>query len=118
MVAAFIAMQIYIKRGVEGRLKQTADEIGEQYAPENTKADITTDLKSTQTITSETERLTYTYPADYPDPAKAGKTLLIEDSYGLPAHGIKSTVTIVNETMTRSGNESLGKFEDTLFKKK
>lgn len=116
VVAALIAMQIYIKRGIEGRLKQTADEIGEQYAPENITTDITNTLTSTQIDESETEALTYTYPADYPDPALAGTTQVIKDSYGLPAQGIRTTVTIDNETMKRSGSEKLGEFEDKLFK--
>lgn len=33
VVAAVIAMQIYMKRGVSGKLKSGVDEIGEQYDP-------------------------------------------------------------------------------------
>lgn len=35
LVAALIAMQVYIKRGMQGRLKQVADDLGPQYAPKN-----------------------------------------------------------------------------------
>ncbi len=36
VVAALLAMQIYMKRGVEGRLKSTTDDIGEQFEAGNT----------------------------------------------------------------------------------
>ncbi len=42
VVAALVAMQIYIKRGVQGRLRQAADEVGQAYEPKNTTSDITT----------------------------------------------------------------------------
>jgi Flp pilus assembly pilin Flp len=31
IVAAFITMQVYIKRGFQGRWKQAADDLGDQY---------------------------------------------------------------------------------------
>ena len=31
LVAAFITMQVYIKRGFQGRWKQSADDLGDQY---------------------------------------------------------------------------------------
>jgi hypothetical protein len=31
IVAAFLTMQVYIKRGVQGRWKQAVDDMGEQY---------------------------------------------------------------------------------------
>jgi len=33
VVAALIAMQTYVKRGLQGRLKQASDDIGEQFSP-------------------------------------------------------------------------------------
>ncbi len=33
IVAAIVVMQIYIKRGVQGRLREATDDIGEQYDP-------------------------------------------------------------------------------------
>ncbi len=33
---ALISMQVYIKRGLQGKLKAATDEIGEQYSPGNT----------------------------------------------------------------------------------
>jgi hypothetical protein len=33
IIAAFITMQIYIKRGFQGRWKSAVDELGDQYDP-------------------------------------------------------------------------------------
>ncbi len=52
VVGALVAMQVYVKRGVQGRLKSAADDIGEQYSPGNTTGTVTV-----STITSTTESL-------------------------------------------------------------
>jgi hypothetical protein len=104
VVAGLIAMQIYMKRSIEGRLKQAADEIGEHYAPEATTSDITMVRNTTQTIDQELVHLTN---------GKAGPW--VRDTYTkLPIYGIKSNV-VINETINRSGNEELEEFEDELF---
>ncbi|MDD4953388.1 MAG: class III signal peptide-containing protein [Candidatus Omnitrophica bacterium] len=36
VVAGLIFMQTYVKQGVQGKLKQSADEIGEQYSEHST----------------------------------------------------------------------------------
>ena len=36
IIAALISIQVYIKRGVQGRLKSSADDIGDQFSPGNT----------------------------------------------------------------------------------
>ena len=36
VIGALLSIQIYIKRGVQGRLKSATDDIGEQYSPGNT----------------------------------------------------------------------------------
>jgi hypothetical protein len=41
IIAAFIAMQIYIKRGFQGRWKSAVDELGDQYDPNKTNSVIT-----------------------------------------------------------------------------
>ena len=97
IIAALIAMQIYVKRGISGRLKESSDAIGEQYAPENITTNITTVQSVDQTITSEA--------VQFEDRV---------DEYGFPIHGIKQTIDF-HETTTRSGSEELGEFEDTLF---
>lgn len=49
IVAALIAMQNYIKRGVQGKMKQATDDIGEQYSPQNTNGSTTTTLSANST---------------------------------------------------------------------
>lgn len=41
VVAALIASSAYIRRGVQGRYKQVADDLGQQYAPGKTESNIT-----------------------------------------------------------------------------
>lgn len=48
IVGALIAMQVYLKRGVQGRLKQAADDIGGQFSP------VTSTVAATTTTTSST----------------------------------------------------------------
>ena len=49
IIGALLTIQVYIKRGVQGRLKSSADDIGDQYSDGNTN-----ELKST-TRNSQTE---------------------------------------------------------------
>ena len=52
-------MQVYIKRAYQGRLRQTADGLGEQYAPKYTTGrftfNYTSDTTTTVKFRSETE---------------------------------------------------------------
>jgi uncharacterized protein (UPF0333 family) len=52
VVAGLIAMQAYIKRGMQGKLKQASDDIGEQYSPGRTLEDTTvqSDITSQETV--------------------------------------------------------------------
>ena len=36
VIGALLTIQVYIKRGVQGRLRGAADDIGDQYSPGNT----------------------------------------------------------------------------------
>jgi hypothetical protein len=36
VIGALLSIQVYIKRGVQGRLKSATDDIGDQYSPGNT----------------------------------------------------------------------------------
>lgn len=53
IVAGLVAMQVYLKRGMQGRLRQASDDIGEQFSPGNTTGTTTT----TSNVTS-TEKVT------------------------------------------------------------
>lgn len=41
IIAAFITMQIYIKRGFQGRWKSSVDDLGDQYDPNKSNSVIT-----------------------------------------------------------------------------
>ncbi len=46
VIGALLSIQVYIKRGVQGRLKSATDDIGEQYSPGNTNVRMRTHVKS------------------------------------------------------------------------
>ena len=51
VIGALISIQVYIKRGIQGRLRSATDDIGDQYDPGNTRVNIRT---VTQVTTRET----------------------------------------------------------------
>ncbi|MDD5080348.1 MAG: hypothetical protein PHH68_08545 [Candidatus Omnitrophica bacterium] len=52
IAGALIGMQFYLKRAIQGRAKQSGDEIGEPYDSSAAKSKITTKINSRTTITS------------------------------------------------------------------
>ena len=69
IIGALLSIQFYIKRGVQGRLKSAADDIGDQYSVGNTNV-----IKSTKTH-SETR-----------------------DTFGVSAPGVSRTALLGPET--------------------
>jgi len=57
VAAAFIGMQHYIKRSVQGRVKQAADEIGEPYDSQGMRISTITNRVNARTITNVTSRI-------------------------------------------------------------
>ncbi len=49
IISALVIMQVYIKRAYQGRLKQEAEEVGQQYSPRHTNAVTTTSIRSNST---------------------------------------------------------------------
>lgn len=49
VTGALLAMQIYIKRGVSGRLRDAADQTGEQFTPLSTTSEFTVTRDTTRT---------------------------------------------------------------------
>jgi len=91
IVAALLGMQYYIKRALQGRLRESADTIGEQYTARHTNSAITvTHTGNTKIVTEDDD------PGD-------GETF-----------GLKTTI-YTDETTQRSGYENLDKFEKELF---
>ena len=52
IIGALLSIQIYIKRGVQGRLKSATDDIGDQFSPGNTNVvkTMTTSSQSADTF--------------------------------------------------------------------
>ena len=50
IIGALLTLQVYIKRGVQGRLKSAADDIGDQYSDGNTN-----ELKTTNRLSNTEE---------------------------------------------------------------
>ncbi|MBF0533103.1 MAG: hypothetical protein HQL23_08435 [Candidatus Omnitrophica bacterium] len=52
IIGALLSIQTYIKRAIQGRLKQASDDIGDQYSPGNTnyakRVSVTSNTKETQ----------------------------------------------------------------------
>lgn len=51
VVSALIAMGVYMKRGIQGRLRDSTDQIGEQYSAGYTTSNYVTTTKMRQTET-------------------------------------------------------------------
>ena len=51
IAAALIAMQIYIKRSIQGKIRDSADEIGEQYSAKTTTSDLTQTITNPNPVT-------------------------------------------------------------------
>lgn len=55
LLGAFLAISNYFKRGVQGRLKDATDQMGDQYDPRTAKTDITHRVNSLTTTIIFTE---------------------------------------------------------------
>ena len=51
ILGALLSIQFYIKRGIQGRLKSAADDIGDQFSPGNTNV---IHIVNTHSVTSDT----------------------------------------------------------------
>ncbi len=60
IVAALVAMQVYVKRGIQGRLRQASDDVGEQFSPGYTTGvtSTTSNVASTETISGGNNSIT------------------------------------------------------------
>ncbi len=55
LIGAFLAMQNYFKRGIQGRMKSSVDSVGEQYDPMKTETDIIQSVTGNVTTTVRVE---------------------------------------------------------------
>ena len=56
LMAALAGMAVYVKRGISGKLRETANSIGEQYGPATTTSNMTTKVTATSTTTSRLQK--------------------------------------------------------------
>ncbi|TAN61405.1 hypothetical protein EPN16_03225 [bacterium] len=101
LIAAFVVMATYVKRGIAGRLRSVSDGMGEQYDPGNTQSDITTSQES------ETSSITYPAPDDNPQDTEPGAQ---------QAYFTVREDRIDKDITTRRGYEEVGDLKDGLFK--
>ena len=60
VIAALLSIQVYIKRGVQGRLRSAADDVGDQYSAGNTNVSKTVRVTSNVNESQEGGTLTTT----------------------------------------------------------
>ncbi len=53
IIAALVAMQVYLKRGIQGRMRESSDQIGDQFSPGYTTSNLTTTTYSQSTERSD-----------------------------------------------------------------
>ena len=58
VVGALLTMQIYVKRGAMGRLRESADQMGEQFSPQHTHTKFSTSSHSARTEELKSDRST------------------------------------------------------------
>jgi hypothetical protein len=60
VIVALLAMQTYLKRGIQGRVRESSDNIGEAYSPSYTTSEFTRTSKSDTQETIEPDGVTRT----------------------------------------------------------
>lgn len=83
IIAALLTIQNYVKRGVQGRLKSSSDDIGDQYSVGNTNS-----IKTTH-VTSKTREL-------------FGK-----DAGGTTKQGLSQSIIVGNEVTNTTENSTI-----------
>ena len=78
VIGALLSIQIYIKRGVQGRLKSATDDIGDQYSPGNTNVRMKTHVLSNT-----------------------------RDTFGISGVGITNSVLLTEEKTTTTTNMAI-----------
>jgi hypothetical protein len=74
VIGALLTIQVYIKRGVQGRLKSATDDIGEQYSPGNTN------IRKQVTVSSTTDE-TFLYGVSTSTLAGVEQTATVRNAF-------------------------------------
>ncbi|MFA5089044.1 MAG: hypothetical protein WC552_08460, partial [Candidatus Omnitrophota bacterium] len=80
IIGALLAIQVYLKRGLQGRIKQAADDIGDQYSPGNANQMIVTKTysKTNETFTKGASKKTL-LDKEYTNRTTSGFAVLNQD---------------------------------------
>lgn len=114
VAAAYLGLEIYVKRSLQGRLREASDQIGGQYAPKQTEAHSSTKIEPVA-VDTDPSLLWLTYPPGTLDKDNIDISgQFVKDEFGLPVFGIETTTTL-SETVDRSGKEEMDAFEANLF---
>lgn len=81
IIAALIAMQVYLKRGIQGRMRESSDQIGEQFSPGYTTSNITTNTFTNSTETSDAHSTTTVIASQWQNRAGAEKVMAAANEY-------------------------------------
>lgn len=114
VAAAYLGLQIYLKRSLQGRLREASDQIGGQYAPKQAEAHSRTEI-APLIVNTDPKLIWLKYPPGAVDgngDSIAGE--YVKDEFDLPVFGIETT-TELTENVDRSGNEEMDAFEAGLF---
>ena len=121
--AALMTMAVYLRRGIAGELRRGADSLGEQYDPRNTTGNITLGSLSDTTTTTKTlnePKLREECLAEGKSPAECDATCDLSDPPNgnctdLRVFGTTSKASLNNETVTRTGSETVGALGNDLW---
>jgi Flp pilus assembly pilin Flp len=91
IIAALVAMQFYVKRALQGRLRSAADQIGEQYEPGKMSGSVTTTINR-----------------DISTEVNAEQPVEVE---GKDGYATLRTEVINKDETIRRGTETVGPFE-------
>ena len=92
ITGALVGMQIYVKRAMSGRIRDSADSIGEQYTPRRA----TSTIRITHTVNTVTESV-------------------INTINGFQVMDTTTKISAPGEVTRRTGNEQVGAMPNTIW---
>ena len=83
VIGALLAMNAYVKRGLQGKLRDASDQIGDQFSAQTSTWDYTTESKSHT-----------------------------KEEYGVAAKGVSKSELLEDQYQKRDGSEGVGELEE------